>query len=48
MRAFDKEEMTVKEQYEELEWDMIRFSAQDVITTSREYDEELDGEYVED
>ena len=48
MRASGEEEMTVKEQYEELEWEIIRFSAEDVITTSREYDSELDGEYVEE
>ena len=38
----------MKEQYEELEWEIIRFSTTDVITTSREYDEDLDGEYVEE
>ena len=48
MRAFDKEETAVKEQYEVLEWEIIGFSAPDVITTSREYDENLDGEYVEE
>lgn len=36
------------ERYEELEWEIIRFSSPDVITTSREYDEDLDGEYVEE
>ena len=34
--------------YEELELEIIRFSAEDNITTSREYDEDLDGEYVEE
>ena len=48
MRGFDKGEITVKEQYEELEWEIVLFSAEDVITTSREYDSELDGEYVEE
>ena len=38
----------MKEQYEELKWEIIAFSAEDIITTSREYDEELDGEYVEE
>ena len=45
---FKKENETVREQYEELELEIIRFSTQDVITTSREYDSELDGEYVEE
>ena len=47
-RRFRKGEMTVKEQYEELDWEIIGFSAPDIITTSREYDEDLDGEYVEE
>ena len=38
----------VRENYEELKWEIIRFSSADVITTSREYDENLDGEYVEE
>ena len=38
----------MKEQYEELEWEIIRFAVEDIITTSREYDEDLDGEYVEE
>ena len=38
----------MKECYEELEWEMIFFTTGDIITTSREYDEELDGEYVEE
>ena len=38
----------MREHYEELELEIIRFSTEDVITTSREYDEELDGEYVEE
>ena len=37
-----------REKYEELEWDIICFAAVDIITTSREYDEDLDGEYVEE
>ena len=44
----EKENEIVREQYEELELEIIRFSTQDVITTSREYDSELDGEYVEE
>ena len=47
-RASDKGEIPVKEQYEVLEWEIIRFSTADVITTSRKYDEDLDGEYVEE
>lgn len=38
----------MREKYEELEWEIICFSTADVITTSREYDEDLDGEYVEE
>lgn len=34
--------------YEELEWEIISFASADIITTSREYDEDLDGEYVEE
>ena len=41
-------EKSMKEQYEEPAWEIIRFSTADVITTSREYDEDLDGEYVEE
>ena len=37
-----------KERYEELETQIISFIAKDIITTSREYDENLDGEYVEE
>ena len=37
-----------REKYEELEWEIIWFSSADIITTSREYDEDLDGEYVEE
>ena len=37
-----------RETYEDLQFDRIAFAAADVITTSREYDEELDGEYVEE
>ena len=37
-----------KEQYEELKWEIIAFAAGDIITTSREYDEDLEGEYVEE
>ena len=36
------------ESYEPLKMQKIAFSAIDIITTSRTYDEELDGEYVED
>lgn len=36
------------ERYEELEMEVIRFVAADIITTSREYDEDLDGEYVDE
>ena len=38
----------MREEYEELKLDIIRFASEDIITTSREYDEELDGEYVEE
>ena len=38
----------MREYYEELEWEIIPFGVSDIITTSREYDEELDGEYVEE
>ena len=38
----------VREKYEELKWEIIRFAMEDIITTSREYDENLDGEYVEE
>ena len=38
----------MREQYEELEWEIICFAGADIITTSREYDEDLDGEYVEE
>ena len=38
----------MQEKYEELELEIISFASGDVITTSREYDEDLDGEYVED
>lgn len=37
-----------REPYEKLEWEIILFAAPDIITTSREYDEDLDGEYVEE
>ena len=37
-----------KERYEELKWEIIAFAAADIITTSREYDEDLEGEYVEE
>ena len=47
-RRFRKEDIAMKEKYEEVELEIIRFSAEDIITTSREYDENLDGEYVED
>ena len=48
MREWRKGKETVREQYEELKLEIIRFSTEDVITTSREYDEDLDGEYVEE
>ncbi len=35
-------------EYEQLDFEEIRFAAADIITTSREYDEDLDGEYVEE
>ena len=38
----------MKQEYEELELEIIPFESSDIITTSREYDEELDGEYVEE
>ena len=38
----------MKEQYEELNWEIISFGISDIITTSREYDSDLDGEYVEE
>lgn len=36
------------ERYEELDMEIIMFAMKDIITTSREYDEDLDGEYVEE
>ena len=45
---FKKEFEIVRQQYEELEFEIICFSTGDIITTSREYDEDLDGEYVEE
>ena len=39
---------SMREEYEKLKWEITRFVAEDIITTSREYDEELDGEYVEE
>ena len=47
-RAFDKGTTAMKEKFEELEWEVICFTSADIITTSREYDEDLDGEYVEE
>ena len=38
----------MREKYEELELEIISFTSADIITTSREYDSELDGEYVEE
>ena len=38
----------MRELYEDLDWEVISFAVEDIITTSREYDEELDGEYVEE
>ena len=48
MRGLHKEERAMREKYEELELEIIRFATEDIITTSREYDEDLDGEYVEE
>lgn len=48
MRDKHKEDRTMRERYDELELEIIRFSPVDIITTSREYDEDLDGEYVEE
>ena len=39
---------SMREKYEELKWEILCFSVADIITTSREYDEDLDGEYVEE
>ena len=38
----------MRQNYEELEMEIISFTSVDIITTSREYDEDLDGEYVEE
>ena len=38
----------MREKYEELELEIIAFASADIITTSREYDSELDGEDVEE
>ena len=38
----------MRAKYEELKWQIIIFASEDIITTSREYDEDLDGEYVEE
>lgn len=38
----------MREKYEESEMEIIMFATKDIITTSREYDEYLDGEYVEE
>ena len=48
MRDRHKEDRTMRERYDELELEIIRFSSVDIITTSREYDDDLDGEYVEE
>ena len=48
MRNRYKEGKTMRERYDELELEIILFSSEDIITTSREYDEDLDGEYVEE
>ena len=38
----------MREPYEKLIWEIIPFAVNEIITTSREYDSELDGEYVEE
>ena len=38
----------MREEYEELKLESISLTSSDIITTSREYDEDLDGEYVEE
>ena len=38
----------MREEYEELKLEIISLTLSDIITTSREYDEDLDGEYVEE
>ena len=38
----------MREEYEKLILETVLFATGDIITTSREYDENLDGEYVED